>query len=105
MLLTLSAGVKGLHPEKHEVINSGQAILLFLSLGLIAVGTGGIKPNVGSFGADHFDETIEKEKKEKDSFFNWFYLSINIGSLVSSTVIVYIEVNISWALGFLITGA
>eukprot|EP00803_Ostreobium_quekettii_P011290 evm.model.scf_938.2 EVM.evm.TU.scf_938.2 scf_938:29735-33363(+) len=103
VLLALSAGVKGLHPEEDEVINNEQATLLFFALGLIAVGTGGIKPNVGSFGADHFDETIEKEKKEKDSFFNWFYLSINVGSLAATTIIVYIEVNISWALGFLIT--
>eukprot|EP00803_Ostreobium_quekettii_P006650 evm.model.scf_534.10 EVM.evm.TU.scf_534.10 scf_534:53976-59558(+) len=103
-LLTLSAGVKGLHPEENERINRGQAAFLFFSLALIALGTGGIKPNVSSFGADHFDENNPQEKGQKDSFFNWFYLAINIGSLVASTVIVYVEVNISWALGFLLTG-
>lgn len=45
---------------------------------LIALGTGGIKPDVSSFGADQFDENGETERKMKSSFFNWFYFPINI---------------------------
>lgn len=40
--------------------------------------------------------------KEKRSFFNWFYLSINVGSLIACTVIVYIQDSLSWAIGFAI---
>jgi dipeptide/tripeptide permease len=59
----------------------------------VAVGTGGIKPNVSAFGADQFDDNNRKERKEKQSFFNWFYLVINVGSLVACTVIIWIQVR------------
>ncbi|KAL8100653.1 protein NRT1/ PTR FAMILY 8.3 [Apium graveolens] len=77
-----------------------QYVVLFFGLYLIALGTGGIKPCVSSFGADQFDDTDENESIKKGSFFNWFYFSINIGALVSSSVIVYIQDNAGWGLGF-----
>jgi peptide/histidine transporter 3/4 len=55
---------------------------------------------VSSFGADQFDENNEGEMKKKTSFFNWFYFSINVGALFSSTVLVYIQDNVSWGWGF-----
>ncbi|MBA0706872.1 hypothetical protein Golax_018957, partial [Gossypium laxum] len=74
--------------------------VFFLGLYLIALGTGGIKPCVSSFGADQFDDSDETEKKQKSSFFNWFYFSINIGALVASSVLVWIQTNIGWGWGF-----
>ncbi|OIW09313.1 hypothetical protein TanjilG_01284 [Lupinus angustifolius] len=53
-----------------------------------------------SFILDQFDDTDPKERIKKGSFFNWFYFSINIGALVSSTVIVWIQDNAGWGLGF-----
>ncbi|KAL9254885.1 NRT1/ PTR FAMILY 8.3-like protein [Drosera capensis] len=58
-----------------------QYAVLFLGLYLIALGKGGIKPCVSSFGADQFDDTDSVERVQKGSFFNWFYFSINIGAL------------------------
>lgn len=69
-----------------------QFALMYGALYTIAVGTGGIKPNVSSFGADQFDDTDREERKQKQSFFNWFYFSINVGSLIACTVIVKIQV-------------
>lgn len=40
----------------------------------------------------------------QESFFNWFYLAINIGSLLACTIIVYIQDSISWTIGFAIPG-
>ncbi len=37
---------------------------------------------MSTFGADQFDEDDPRDRKEKSSFFNWFYWSINIGALV-----------------------
>ena len=74
--------------------------MLFAALYIIAVGTGGIKPNVSSFGADQFDETDAGQKRDKESFFNWFYLFINLGSLVASTAVVYVQQEVSWTIGF-----
>ncbi|GKV01366.1 hypothetical protein SLEP1_g13922 [Rubroshorea leprosula] len=79
---------------------AAQYAVFFLGLYLIALGTGGIKPCVSSFGADQFDDTDPKERVKKGSFFNWFYFSINIGSLISSSVLVWIQDNVGWGLGF-----
>lgn len=102
-LLTLSASVTGLKPscDKNGChTTTSQAIVTFVALYLIALGTGGIKPCVSSFGADQFDETDEIEKKKKSSFFNWFYFSINIGALIASSVLVWIQMNVGWGWGF-----
>ncbi|XP_049934314.1 protein NRT1/ PTR FAMILY 8.1-like isoform X2 [Nymphaea colorata] len=102
-LLTLSASVNGLKPECHRGTchaKEENVAVFFVALYLIALGTGGIKPCVSSFGADQFDETDEKEKKWKSSFFNWFYFSINIGALIASSVLVYIQEHVGWGWGF-----
>ncbi|KMT12606.1 hypothetical protein BVRB_5g098450 [Beta vulgaris subsp. vulgaris] len=90
-LLTVSASVNAL---KNSVA------VAFVALYLIALGTGGIKPCVSSFGADQFDETDEKEREKKSSFFNWFYFSINVGALIASSVLVWIQTNVGWGWGF-----
>lgn len=99
----MSASLKGLKPvcdggTCHAT--GGQTAVVFVSLYLIALGTGGIKPCVSSFGADQFDESDESEKKSKTSFFNWFYFSINIGALVASSALVYIQTHVGWGWGF-----
>ncbi|XP_073274445.1 protein NRT1/ PTR FAMILY 8.1-like [Primulina huaijiensis] len=102
-LLTISASVHGLKPECGEngcQPTSSQTAVFFVALYLIALGTGGIKPCVSSFGADQFDESDEEEKKRKSSFFNWFYLSINIGALIASSFLVWIQMNVGWSWGF-----
>ncbi|KAF5191846.1 NRT1/ PTR FAMILY 8.1 [Thalictrum thalictroides] len=82
------------HPQGY------QRALLLIALYLIALGTGGIKPCVSSFGADQFDDTDETEKKKKGTYFNWFYFSINVGALIASSVLVYIQMNVGWGIGF-----
>ncbi|KAG6736254.1 hypothetical protein POTOM_061012 [Populus tomentosa] len=102
-LLTLSASVTGLKPSCDKDSchpTTGQTAACFVALYMIALGTGGIKPCVSSFGADQFNETDETGRKKKSSFFNWFYLSINIGELVASSVLVWIQMNVGWGWGF-----
>lgn len=103
--LTLSASVPGLKPAECvgsvcPSATSAQYAVFFLGLYLIALGTGGIKPCVSSFGADQFDDTDPRERVKKGSFFNWFYFSINIGALLSSTFLVWVQDNAGWGLGF-----
>ena len=66
------------------------ARLAFFSIYLISFGTGGIKPNVSTLGADQFDMSYERDRKEKESFWNFFYWSINLGALISFTLVAYI---------------
>ncbi|XP_057982945.1 protein NRT1/ PTR FAMILY 8.1-like [Malania oleifera] len=102
-LLTLSASVNGLKPSCDNGVchpTAAETAVFFTALYLIALGTGGIKPCVSSFGADQFDETDESEREKKSSFFNWFYLSINVGALIASSVLVWIQMNVGWGWGF-----
>ncbi|WVZ06644.1 hypothetical protein V8G54_019990, partial [Vigna mungo] len=77
-----------------------QTSACFIELYLIALGTGGIKPCVLVFGVDQFNDFDKKEEIRKSSFFNWFYFFINIGALVASSVLVWIQMNIGWGWGF-----
>lgn len=107
-LLTLSSSVSGLKPSCNGDNchpTTGQSAFFFVALYLIALGTGGIKPCVSSFGADQFDETDDVERKKKSSFFNWFYFTINIGALIASSVLVWIQMNVGWGWGFGIPAA
>ncbi|CAK9139431.1 unnamed protein product [Ilex paraguariensis] len=103
-LLTLSASIPGLKPTCYEKDKCNptqtQSAVCFLALYLIALGTGGIKPCVSSYGADQFDDADEVEKKHKSSFFNWFYFSINVGALIAASVLVWIQDNVGWGWGF-----
>ncbi|CAN0879756.1 Protein NRT1/ PTR FAMILY 8.2 [Linum grandiflorum] len=102
-LLTMSAAIPGLRPSCNGDschATSNQTAVCFVALYLIALGTGGIKPCVSSFGADQFDDNDESEKQKKSSFFNWFYFSINVGAMVASSVLVWIQMNVGWDWGF-----
>ncbi|GFR60369.1 solute carrier family 15 member 4-like [Elysia marginata] len=73
--------------------------MFFAGLVLVGLGTGGIKANVGPFGA----EQVEIRGKEAvQSFFNWFYWVINIGALIAFTIVAYVQQEISFAWGFFI---
>ncbi|KVH97633.1 Major facilitator superfamily domain, general substrate transporter [Cynara cardunculus var. scolymus] len=103
--LTLSAVLPKLRPppckngEICQEANTGQVAILYVSLLLTAVGSGGIRPCVVAFGADQFDETDEKQKTSTWKFFNWYYFSMGASMLVAVTVIVYIQDNIGWGWG------
>ncbi|KAJ0086025.1 hypothetical protein Patl1_07203 [Pistacia atlantica] len=53
-----------------------------------------------AFGADQFDGKNSEESKSKSSFFNWWYFSLSIAIMLSLVVVVYIQDNINWILGF-----
>jgi len=76
------------------------AALFFPALYIVALGTGGIKPNVSTFGADQFDDRDPADRKAKASYFNWFYFSINFGAFISHTAIAYLCQEVSFGAGF-----
>ncbi|KAA8537569.1 hypothetical protein F0562_027177 [Nyssa sinensis] len=110
VLLTVSASIDSLRPPKCTArpcipASNGQTAFLYGALALIALGTGGIKPCVSSFGADQFDEADEKEVVKKYSFFNWFFFAINMGALFGITLIVYLQQQKGWTWGFAVPTA
>ncbi|PIN23427.1 H+/oligopeptide symporter [Handroanthus impetiginosus] len=70
------------------------------ALYIIAIGTGGTKPNISTMGADQFDDFDPKERSQKLSFFNWWMFSIFLGTLFSNTFLIYIQDNVGWAIGY-----
>lgn len=72
----------------------------FTSLYLVVIGEGGHRPCVQTFAADQFDENSIKEKKEKSSFFNWWYLGIVTGATIAILVVIYVQDYVGWGVGF-----
>ncbi|XAR65143.1 hypothetical protein NMG60_11009146 [Bertholletia excelsa] len=52
------------------------------------------------FGVDQFDPTTEEGRKGINSFFNWYYATFTVVLILALTVVVYVQDNVSWALGF-----
>ncbi|GAA0158880.1 transporter [Lithospermum erythrorhizon] len=93
--LTLSASVPAFMPAECmgsicPSATSAQYAIFITGLYLVALGTGGIKPCVSSFGADQFDDTDPGKRIKKGFFFNWFSFSISIGALLSSSSIILV---------------
>nr|XP_043636555.1 protein NRT1/ PTR FAMILY 8.1-like [Erigeron canadensis] len=105
VMLTISAKLDSLRPplclkRPCSPASDNQTAFLYTALGLIAIGTGGIKPCVSSFGADQFDEEDESEVVKKYAFFNWFFFGINMGALLGITLMVYVQQEKGFAWGF-----
>ncbi len=64
--------------------------VIFTAMYTVAMGAGGIKPNVSTMGADQFDPKIPQDKKESEQFFSYFYWSINLGALVAYSLVAYV---------------
>ncbi|OIT30798.1 PREDICTED: protein NRT1/ PTR FAMILY 7.3-like isoform X1 [Nicotiana attenuata] len=83
--------------RSHSTVHT---VLFYMSIYLIALGNGGYQPTIATFGADQFDEDHPQESHSKVSFFSYFYLALNLGSLFSNTILVYFEDKGMWTLGF-----
>ncbi|KAM0018598.1 putative proton-dependent oligopeptide transporter family, MFS transporter superfamily [Helianthus debilis subsp. tardiflorus] len=84
--------------DKHP--SSFQTAIFYTALYIIAVGAGGTKPNISTMGADQFDDFSPKERAQKLTFFNWWMFCIYLGTLFSSTFLVYIQDNVGWGIGY-----
>ncbi|KAI9079600.1 hypothetical protein K1719_038427 [Acacia pycnantha] len=110
-LVSLGAGIPSLRPPSCTnptdcIQPTGlQLAVLFIGLGLLAVGSGGLRPCNIAFGADQFDVSTEKGRAQLESFCKWWYLLFTLALLVALTLVVYIQTNISWFVGFAIPTA
>ncbi|MCL7034299.1 hypothetical protein MKW94_027650 [Papaver nudicaule] len=106
-LVTLTAVVSKLHPPNCEAKNNElclqptapQWAFLLVAMGFLVIGSGGIRPCTMAFGADQFDPKNEASKRTINSFINWYYFVLSSCLLVSMTVIVYVQSNLSWSIG------
>ena len=104
-VLTLTAGVSSLHPAQCEQgqhcagPTPWQLIVLLSAFGLLVIGAGGIRPCNLAFGADQFNPRTDSGRKGINSFFNWYYFTFTFAMMVSATVIIYVQTDVSWTLG------
>ncbi|KAM7260766.1 hypothetical protein ACFE04_026241 [Oxalis oulophora] len=104
-LLTLTASVDKLHPtcQAEGVATCGpspmQLTFLFASFGFLIIGAGGIRPCNLAFGADQFNPHTESGKRGISSFINWYNFTFTLALMVSVTVLVHIQSNVSWSIG------
>ncbi|KAK1552294.1 hypothetical protein Q3G72_014046 [Acer saccharum] len=104
--ITISAILPSLRPlpcptqQNCQEASSLQLSVLYISLLLTSLGSGGIRPCVVTFAADQFDMKKSTLASQKWNFFNWYYFCMGIATLTASTVVVYIQDNIGWSWGF-----
>eukprot|EP01018_Ginkgo_biloba_P022350 Gb_24311 [translate_table: standard] len=105
-LLTLAVSLSSLKPppctsnNDCERASTLQIGIFYFGLYVLAVGSGGTKPNISTFGADQFDDFDPKEKNRKNSFFNWWMFGVFIGALLGQTCVVYVQDHAGWGAGY-----
>jgi peptide/histidine transporter 3/4 len=106
--MSLGSGVPSLRPPACSTLTdcvkptSAQLAILYAALAFFAIGSGSLRPCNIAFGADQFDTTTEKGRAQLESFCNWWYFLFTVALLVALTIVVYIQTNISWFLGYII---
>lgn len=92
---TPAVGIQG------KATQDGLALqVMYLSLALIAVGVGFLKPNISTIvGRLYADGDPRRE-----SGFTIFYMGINVGAALSSLVVAYVGERIGWGYGFALSG-
>ncbi|KAG9447098.1 hypothetical protein H6P81_013226 [Aristolochia fimbriata] len=106
-LLALQARLPSLRPQPCVTgkpnctpVQGLDSVLLYASLYTIALGEGGLRANLASFGGDQYDDEDPVESRQKSSFFNWFTFSLSIGAFLGLILIVWVEDNTGWPAGF-----
>jgi len=110
--IQLTAVFKNLHPPhcaKESTTckepTTGQMAFLISGFGLLLIGAAGVRPCNLAFGVDQFNPKTDSGKKGINSFFNWYFFTFTFAQMVSLTLIVYIQSNVSWAIGLGIPAA
>ncbi|KAL2932869.1 Protein NRT1/ PTR FAMILY 2.6 [Bienertia sinuspersici] len=104
IMLTLSATIPSLRPPpcstsslaKCKLPSIHQQGFLYSAVALAVVGAGGTGFVLGTIGASQFPTSSEHER----IFFNWFIAAQQLSELIGYTVIVYVQSNVSWGVGF-----
>ncbi|KAH7677230.1 Proton-dependent oligopeptide transporter family protein [Dioscorea alata] len=75
-----------------------QLLVIYMSLLLTSIGSGGIRPCIVPFGADQL-ESDQPDDKRKGSFFNFYFICMGVATVTAHTVVVYIQDNVGWGWG------
>lgn len=77
-----------------------EALMFFSALYLVALGSGCLKPNIISHGADQFRKKDPTQFKKLSTFFNCAYFAFCSGELVALTLLVWVQTHSGMDVGF-----
>ncbi|XP_048492349.1 protein NRT1/ PTR FAMILY 2.3-like [Beta vulgaris subsp. vulgaris] len=104
MMFTLSATIPSLKPLpcttssliKCNLPSNQQQGFIYVTIALSVIGAGGTNCLLGTIGANQFPKSSEQQQR----FFNWYLIAHQLGEVIGYTVIVYLQSNVSWGLGY-----
>lgn len=114
ILLSVQAHLPQLRPPKCNMILEGgqcveaegyKALFFFAALYLVALGSGCLKPNIISHGADQFRKDDSKQSKTLSTYFNIAYFAFCMGELIALTVLVWVQTHSGMDVGFGVSAA
>ncbi|RWW15891.1 hypothetical protein GW17_00020252 [Ensete ventricosum] len=85
--------------------NGFRATIFFLALYLVALGSGCLKPNMISHGADQFGKDDPDQSKKLSTYFNTAYFSFSMGELIALTALVWVQTRSGMDVGFGVSAA
>lgn len=102
-MLTLIVGIHSLRPPPCSTSLSLpcvspttlQYLFLYAAMGLATLGVGGSRFTIATMGADQFEKS-----NQQATFFSWYFIVLYVGNAFSFIVLIYLEDNIGWGLGF-----
>lgn len=114
VLLSIQAHVAELRPPKCsmgsprggcEEAKGYKAWIFYGALYLVALGSGCLKPNIISHGADQFPKHDSKQSKKLSTFFNSAYFAFCTGELLALTLLVWVQTHSGMDVGFGVSAA
>lgn len=82
-----------------------KATIFFIALYLVALGSGCLKPNMISHGADQFGKDDPNQSKKLSTYFNTAYFSFCVGEFVALTALVWVQTRSGMDVGFGLSAA
>ncbi|MGE0533989.1 MAG: peptide MFS transporter [Pirellulales bacterium] len=89
----------------HFVLGIENRTCLFIALGLLAMGTGVIKPNISTLMGLTYDQRRPGNEQLRSDAFSIFYAAINIGSAISTTLLPSVRDAYGYQIAFLVPAA
>ncbi|GFZ09699.1 major facilitator superfamily protein [Actinidia rufa] len=82
-----------------------KALIFYVALYLVALGSGCLKPNIISHGADQFRKEDSNQSKKLSTYFNCAYFAFCTGELVALTLLVWVQTHSGMDVGFGVSAA
>lgn len=80
-----------------------KALIFYIAIYMVALGSGCVKPNMISHGAGQFNH--HHQSKNLSTYFNAAYFAFSVGELVALTLVVWVQTHSGMDAGFGVSAA